>query len=112
MKLTIRTSRVALVDVFTIKTDTTEALIGRAEGFEHGFVSVKQQPLLGQQSATAKVGNKVRENSSVNKVQRRKRTKEAGQRRRTESYGNVNYEVSQKNRGYRKRMYIPGSRRE
>ena len=48
----------------------------------------------GQQSATAKVSNEVREKNSVSEMPRRKRT--IGQRRRTESYGNATYEVSQR----------------
>ena len=55
-----------------------EALsITRAEGIENGCVSVEQQALLGRQSATAKVGNEVREKSSVSEVPRRKRTKDS-----------------------------------
>ena len=33
--------------------------ITRAEGMEHGCISVEQQALLGRQSATATVGNEV-----------------------------------------------------
>ena len=51
-------------------------IITRAEGIEHGRVSVA---LLGRQSASAKVGNEVREKSSVSEVPRT-----TGQRRRTE----------------------------
>ena len=49
--------------------------ITRAEGIEYGCVSVEQQALLGRQSATAKVGNKVREKSSVSEVPRREKDK-------------------------------------
>ena len=49
--------------------------ITRAEGIENGCVSVEQQALLGQQSATAKVGNEVTEKSSVSELSRRKRMK-------------------------------------
>ena len=48
----------------------------RAEGIEHGCISMEQQALLGQQSASAKVGNEVRERNSVSEVPRRKRTKD------------------------------------
>ena len=37
---------------------------------------MEQQALLGRQSATAKVGNEVREKSSASEVSRRKRTKD------------------------------------
>ena len=51
--------------------------ITRAEGIEHGCVSVEQQALLGRQSATAKVGNEVREKSSICEMLRRKITKDS-----------------------------------
>ena len=51
--------------------------ITRAEGIEHGCVSVEQQALLCQQFGTAKVGNEVGERSSVSEVPRRKRTKDS-----------------------------------
>ena len=47
--------------------------ITRAEGIEHGCVNVEQQPLLGQQSATAKVCNEVREKSSASETPRSKK---------------------------------------
>ena len=62
--------------------------ITRAEGIEHGCVSVEQQALLCRQSTTAKIGNEVREKSSV-RCQGGKEQRTAGQRKRTESYGNA-----------------------
>ena len=51
--------------------------ITRAEGIEQSCVSVEQQALLGQPSATAKVGNEIREKNSVSEVPRSKRTKDS-----------------------------------
>ena len=44
-----------------------------AEGIENGCISVEQLALLSRQSATAKVGNELRKNSSVSEVPRMKR---------------------------------------
>ena len=100
MKLITRTSLVTLVNGVTInnnpsyrvirnsifiddkmisdKTDTSSLLgyvsITRAEGIEHGSVSVEQQALLGRQSATGKIGNEVRDKSK-SEMPRRKGTK-------------------------------------
>ena len=49
--------------------------ITRAEEIEHSYVSVEQQALLDRQSATAKVGNEVREKNSVSEVPRTKKNK-------------------------------------
>ena len=51
--------------------------ITRTVGIEHGCVSKEQQALLGRQFATAKIGNEVKEKSSVSEVPRRKRTKDS-----------------------------------
>ena len=51
--------------------------ITRVEGIEHSCVGVEQQALLGQQSATATVGNEVREKSSLSEMPRRKITKDS-----------------------------------
>ena len=90
----------------TKKIQTATRLETLTEGIEHGCVSVEQQALLGRQSAAIKVGNEVGRKNSVSEVPRReKKQRTTGQRRRTESYGNATYKVSQRKRGYRKRMH-------
>ena len=59
----------------TKRIQTTYISITRAEGIEYGCVSVEQRALLGRQSTTAKVGNEVREKSSVSEVPRRGKNK-------------------------------------
>ena len=76
--------------------------ITRAEGIEHGCVSVEQQTLLGRQSASAKVGNEVREKNSVSQVPRRKIIKDNWTKKENRKLWECYLRSKPKKRGYRK----------
>ena len=79
--------------------------ITRAEGIEHGFFSVEQQALLGGKSTTGKVGNQVREKSSVSEVPRRKSTQDKWTKEENRKLSECYLQSKPKKRGYRKRMH-------
>ena len=79
--------------------------ITRAEGIEHGCVSVEQQALLSRQSTTAKVGNEVREKNSVSEVPRRKITNDSWTKDENRKLWECYLQSKPKKRGYRKRMH-------
>ena len=80
--------------------------ITRAEGIKHVCVSVEQQALLSRQSATAKVGNEVREKSSGSEVPWRKRTKDSCAKEENRKLWECYLRSKpKKKRDYRKRMH-------